>query len=181
MRYVAYTSKLYSVVMLLAVAGFGGVIFMVRDKIPLGVQIAFGVLLCLGLAGCIAGLCSSKPVIVADEEGFYCRSLGVKKIAWEDIAAVVHLPRRRKLPNGKTQISMSESRRPIEIYVSNIEKYATGLVAWSIKSRVAVNADHPECACLCIDCGGTTAKSPDLYEYILSHIKGSGEESVPAV
>lgn len=167
--------------MLLAVVGFGGVIFMVREKMPLGVQIAFGVLLCLGLVGCIAGVCSNKPVIVVDDEGLHCYRLSIKKIPWEDVVAAEHLPRRRKLPNGKTLISPSESKRPIEVYILNMDQYASGIVAWGLKRGGGSNRNYPDCACLVIECTGTTAKSPDLYECILTHIKGATGETASEV
>lgn len=177
MRYVAYTSKLYSGVMLLAVAGFGGVIFMVWDQMPMVARVAMGVLICLGVAASIAGLFSTKPVIVADEEGLLCYRLTIKKIAWKDVVAVEHLPRRRKLSNGKTMVSPSESKRPIEVYISNIDKYTGGIVAWGLKRHLDINANYPDCARLVIECTGTTAKSPDLYECILSHIKDASVET----
>ncbi|MFZ4683351.1 MAG: hypothetical protein ACOYMS_12670 [Terrimicrobiaceae bacterium] len=154
--------------MLLFLALFAAGIFLFWDKIPLTGQVIFGGLILIASLGCIAALCSNKPVIVADEDGLHCHKLVMKKIPWSEIVAVEHGPRSQKMPDGSTEFSLSESWRPLEVYVSNIKKYAGTLPAAALKLQAA--PDYQGCVRLRIECTGTTAKSTDLYECILHHI-----------
>lgn len=169
MRCIAYHSKLYSALMLLCVITFGAAFFAFREKLPLFVQLIFAALILLVAGSCLFALCSFRPALEVDEDGLHFGKLAMRKIPWHDIAAVVHRPRVEKLPNGKTNFSLSENWRPIDVYITNIESYTNGFAAWSLKN--ASDSSHPGATRVRLECSGTTAKSQDVYECIRHYVE----------
>ena len=171
MRYVAYTSKLYSGGMLICVLIFGLIAFTFHDKMPFVMQAIFAALILLSICGCVAGLCSIHPVISIDEDGLHYRKMFLKKIPWTDLAAVRRLPRQQKLADGSTQFSLTDSTRPVNVFVTNIENYVAPYFAWIL--RRTVPSEIPNSVCLQIDCMGTTAKSDELHACLSHYIKNN--------
>jgi len=157
--------------MLFAVLIFGLFAFAFHDKMPFVMQAVFAILILLGIIGCLAGICSIHPVISIDEDGLHYRKLFMKKIAWIDLVAVRRMPRQQKLADGSTQFSLSDSSRPVNVFVANIENYIAPHFAWILKRTVP--SEIPNSVCLQIDCMGTTAKSEDLYACLSHYIKNN--------
>jgi len=157
--------------MLIGVLIFGLIAFTFHDKLPFVMQAIFAGLILLCIIGCVAGLCSIHPVISIDEDGLHYRKMFMKKIPWADVAAVRRMPRQQKMPDGSTEFSLTDSSRPVNIFVTNIESYTAPYFAWIL--RRTVPSEIPNSVCLQIDCMGTTAKSEELHACLSHYIKNN--------
>jgi hypothetical protein len=157
--------------MLIGMLIFGLIAFAFHDKMPFIMQAIFAGLISLCIFGCVAGLCSIQPVISIDEDGLHYRKMFMKKIPWNDIAAVRRMPRQQKMDDGSTQFSLTDSTRPVNVFVTNIENYVAPYFAWIL--RRTVSSEIPNSVCLQIDCMGTTAKSEELHACLSHYIKNN--------
>jgi len=148
---------------------FGLIAFSFHDKMPFVMQVIFAALIFLCILGCVAGLCSIHPVISIDEDGLHYRKMFMKKIPWTDLVAVRRMPRQQKLADGSIEFSLTDSSRPVNVFVTNIENYVAPSFAWILKRTIP--SEIPNSVCLQIDCMGTTAKSEELHARLSHYIK----------
>lgn len=178
MRYITYSSKTHAAGMLVVLALFSFAFYSFAwARFPLFPRIIFCALIVVAVGSCLLTLLSTKPVIVADENGLLCYRATMTPIPWGDVVAAIRVPRVEKIQRGRrTAYSMSftESTRPIDLYVANIEKHSSQLGGLASKIlKVHNNPDYQGYARLRINLLGTTGDSARLHESISFYLAQS--------
>jgi len=175
MRFVAFSSKPWILMLLCFVGLFAGIIFLAWQSMPLIFQIVFPVMISAAAIACLAGLFRSSPLYVADEDGLSCYRAIYGLISWEDIEASIRIPRVEKYQcRGRTHYmwSFTDAWRPIDIYVRDLTKYSTVIPKrlHAILMRRRNPAIYPDCFRLRLDLTGSTGSSEDLQAVIQHYL-----------
>jgi hypothetical protein len=111
-------------------------------------------------------------MIVADERGLSCYKRFYATIQWDDIKDAIRAPRAESGigPDGRrcTTWSFSDAWRPIDVYVSDIEKYSKILSPRVHRFVTTFQGQgiHKDCFRLRIELAGTNGSSAKLLEVI---------------
>lgn len=176
MRHVAYASRLYHASGVVFVVAFGVAFFLFWKNMPLIPMIIGAFLVGAIVLGCMRALISSRPLIVADENGLACyRNFLSAPIDWADIVAIRHVPRREQRAHGKTSFVLLEAWRPVEVTIRNRDKY---LARFPKLLRKAVShSENPDWLVLRIDYAGHTGTSAELLRCIRHYTKLEASET----
>jgi hypothetical protein len=171
MRFVAFTSKLWTCGLLAFVASFGVIIGMFSHRLPLVPLAIFATLIGLALIAIGSTLVSAKPRLQIDEEGITCYQPFYGTIPWEDIVAVERIPRVEKQTFGsrvRYNMSFCDAWRPIDITVRGLDKYSKLLPAGVhnfLTKGLPQNGD-PDVFKLRLELSGISGSSADALEVI---------------
>ena len=175
MRFVAYTSKLWFLLMLGIIASFAAGVGLVWNQLPVPLRIIFCLLLGVALLAIAFQLASTSPAVTADENGLTCYKAVYRTIAWEDIENSVRVPRVEKYRHfGETgwQMSFTDAWRPVDVFVRDIGKYSKNIPPKlnSALNRLNLSEEHPGCFRFRVDLTGTTGSSEQLQSVIQYYI-----------
>lgn len=177
MKFIAYTSKLWTLLILVIVSGFGYGVYLLWNRVPAPDRgpmfpIIFSALLGISFLSLVLQLLSRKPVIVADERGLSCYRRFYATIQWDDIKDAIRAPRAESGVgwDGRryTTWSFSDAWRPIDVYVSDIEKYSK-ILSPGVHGFVTTfqgRGIHKDCFRFRIELAGTNGSSAKLLEVI---------------
>lgn len=178
MKFIAYTSKLWTLLILAIISTFGYGAYLLwsrvhaTDRIPIFAIIIVCALLGISFGSLVLQLFSSKPVIVADERGLSCYKRFYATIQWDDVKDAIRAPRAESGVgwDGRsyTTWSFSDAWRPIDVYVSDIEKYSK-ILSPGVHGFVTTfqgRGIHKDCFRFRIELAGTNGSSAKLLEVI---------------
>ena len=169
MRFVAYSSKLYSGLFLVVLLACGALVGGFAHKLPLFAVVIFGVLIGLGVLATFSQLVSSKPRLQIDEDGIRCYQAFYDPIPWSDIVSVERAPRVEKQQIGSSvryQMSFSDAWRPIDLAVRRLDKYSKLIPAGLHNLLGARQKGDPDVFRLRLEMTGMTGSSAEALEVI---------------
>jgi hypothetical protein len=172
MKFTAYTSKSWALLLLVIVFAFGYGAYLIWDKLPLFARIIVSALVGIAFISLIFQLFSRKPVVTADERGLSCYRHFYATIEWDDVKDAVRAPRAESGINCDgtrcTRWSFTDAWRPIDVYVSDIEKYSKILSPRVHRFVTTFQGQglRKDCFRLRIDLTGTNGSSEKLQEVI---------------
>ncbi len=149
--------------------------------IPLPFSLTAVGILSIALVALVIQAGSIGPSLVADETGLTCYPLFYRTIAWEDVRAVIHVPRVEEyaVNNRRFKITTLGAWRPVDVLVHGIEKYSKlppKVHQFLTRSRRRDNhpsfypEEYPGCFRLRIEPAGQTGTSAELCKVIEHYI-----------
>lgn len=171
MRFTAYISKKWLFFLLALIGLFAGGISFFWGRLVFHHQIIVGTLLAVAILLVLIQMATTAPVIVADENGLTCYPRFYRTIAWEDVKVINRVPRVEKVKIGKrtrTTTSFTEAWRPVDVYITGIEKYSKLLSGRLHKGVVGLqgSTEIPGAFRLRLEFSGTTGDSAKLMEVL---------------
>lgn len=176
MRFVAYTSKIFTLGIGGFLALFAWIISHAWKTMPISAQVIFAVLIGICALLCVYGMASAKPLIVADESGLCIYRIVIPVIEWDDILEVRHIPLIEKSPCGCNWYVL-DRWRPLDLIIKNQDKYLNKLPKWAARN---FKTDDPNHMRVRISCGGLTKTSRELLQCIEYYLSLSRQNSVSA-
>ncbi len=186
MRFVAYSSKIWSLAVLTATLVMAGVFVKFGfEHMPLWAKGCMVLLFGLALTAAVYGLASGKPAIEIDETGILCYRAYYSRIAWDDVVSARRAPRTERVRGESGQMvnqtCFSEASRPIDLEIRGLEKYANGWFASFHKPMVGLlsGGPKPSVSRLRVELTGLAASSEDairVIEYYLEFRQKGGSQ-----
>lgn len=168
----AYSSKLWYLGLLVLILAFGGAFGMLAfARLPMGGQVAAAVVFAGLIALIVANLAASGPAVEIDERGILCYRAYYSLIPWEAVVTAARGPRREAVngPDGSgVNVCFSETWRPIDLEVIDLDKYATGWLARCYRGtmRAIPGVMTPPAYALRIEMTGLAGSSEDAMRVI---------------
>lgn len=176
MRFVAYSSKLWTLAILAPILLMGWVwgklaCFRIGFSLEGAIVLVFGLIWALAFLAIVFNLVSGKAAIEIDESGILCYRAYYTRIAWDDVISATRAPRKEMVdgPEGRgVHFSFSEAWRPIDLQIRDLEKYATGRFVGVHRSLVRPfsTLPKPPVSMLRLELSGLSASSEDAMRVI---------------